>query len=350
MLAAYDQNASGAGSALDQNFEGFYPLSLLPNKKNIPRFRAGLDNIDFQNRLVACYPDYVTTMEEKYYHDAEFAKSTLENPENIALVNLITRTISQLLLKMKDNIFSEYLKEVNLDLLRRNFPTSSLIDYSSKASLSETLKALTGGNENHIVDIMSVLWRLTVFLLENEGSSDPDRLEYIYDSFNIIGRSHFIDHEWTQAVTNDNESKFDFRPTDSISLGEAKIKSSFLKNLNPLKNRSTYFSECESISPPHLYQKNKSTGMPYLSGTSGIANCMCAMYPLFSIEFDSKTGQQLAEIISAFVIATGLNTAKEARDAIFITHEYLKSPGKLMQDYEAYAGIFKSLHMPAGQT
>ncbi len=37
-------------------------------------------------------------------------------------------------------------------------------------TLSKTLKALTeeGNNNNHIVDIMSVLWRLSIFLLENE--------------------------------------------------------------------------------------------------------------------------------------------------------------------------------------
>ncbi len=80
-----------------------------------------------------------------------------------------------------------------------------------------------------------------------------------------------------------------------------------------------------------------------------MANCSYAVNLLFNIDFYSAAGQCLAKILSAFIIATGENTAKEARDSLVITHEYLTCPGRLMTDYQGRAGIFKSLHGPAEQ-
>ena len=334
-----------------KNHQGFYPLCCLLGEKFNITFDKGLLNTDPNMPLQASYHESLTTLEEKHDHEAVFAKSVLEDPENIALMNVMARATSQLLLAMSDEIFDDYREEVNLDLQRRNFPVSKLIVFSSKLTLSETLKALTEeDNNNRIVDIMSVLWRLSVFLLESKGSLDPERLSHIHDLLGTMGKSHDIHPEWIEEVTADNHQKFCFLSTGT--LGEAAINSSLLNNLYPLKKRSHYFIECSSnhSSPPDLCQINKSCGMPYLAGPSGMANCFYAVNLLFNIDVHSAAGQRLARILTAFTIGTGENTAKEARDGLIITHEYLKCSGRLMADYESRAGIFKSLHKSAKQT
>ena len=114
--------------------------------------------------------------------------------------------------------------------------------------------------------------------------------------------------------------------------------------------RIQHYSEHEpnKKSSAQLYRNNKSRGIPYLSGTSGMSNGFFAIYPLLNIEFHSEAGCRLAEIMTAFMVGTGLHTAKECRDAIMITHEYLKHPGKLMVDYRCHAGLFDFLHAPVG--
>ncbi|WP_066014624.1 hypothetical protein [Endozoicomonas atrinae] len=201
-----------------KNRHGFYPLCCLLGEKASATFDTELFKIAPGSPLQAHYHELLTTLEEKHHHEAVFAKSVLEAPENIALVNVMARATSQLLLTMSDDLFDEYREDVNLDLQRRNFPVSKLVDFSSKLTLSKTLKALTeeGNNNNHIVDIMSVLWRLSIFLLENEGSLDPDRLDHIHNLLGTMGKNHVIHPEWTEEVTENNFQRFCFLPTSLL--------------------------------------------------------------------------------------------------------------------------------------
>ncbi|WP_419832419.1 hypothetical protein [Endozoicomonas atrinae] len=111
-----------------------------------------------------------------------------------------------------------------------------------------------------------------------------------------------------------------------------------------LKKLSQYYSEQidSENKTAVLYKKNKSLGLPYLAGTSGMCSCFYAVYPLLEIEFNSRMGRQLAEVISAFIVAIGFHTFQECYDAFNLTDLY-RSSREVMVAAEDETGVFNRM-------
>lgn len=63
-------------------------------------------------------------------------------------------------------------------------------------------------------------------------------------------------------------------------------------------------------------------GVPYLAGTSGMANGFCNTLSLLNIGISSSEGQKLENIMSAFIVGIGFHSFQECYDAFDMTDKY----------------------------
>ncbi|KEI72217.1 ankyrin repeat domain-containing protein [Endozoicomonas elysicola] len=329
------QKEQGMKCLFMKNDKGLYPSCfIIRNAKSKTKICLRDMDSPYLSSLMVRYPVTAINIKQKLHYEAILARSILENPENRELVKWLTKVISILILNMSDIEFEKYRNDVNDFILRSNFPTSSLINHSSKRNLSATLLSLTNMRGCHTSDILSTIWRIVGHLLNEKNPAIRDKTFRIYAQFELIGRQHTVHPDWDAPVIFPEN----FIWLRKNHLGEAEIPSTLLKNIRPLKKLSSYY-----MHHTH-YKMNSSAQELYLSGISGMCNAFYAIYPLLGIDFDSITGIRLAELMAAFNVSIAFHTFKECFDAFFITHTYLDYPEKLEVDFRRKTGAFTQLN------
>ncbi|WP_299727789.1 hypothetical protein [uncultured Endozoicomonas sp.] len=279
-----------------------------------------------------------TSDEKKNHYEALLSKCILENPKNIYLIRKISKILAMKVKATSNDEWQTYVDYHQAAQEQLNFPTSKLFDITSKETFSTQLLKVSSSQENHIIDLLSAIYRIPSILLEKKNPFDTDRIYQIYSNFNYIGRNHTVHEQWRKPESI--SSTHQFQLLDEI--GYSKIPSQLMKNLNPLKKRSAYYRERPYTNDQQysLAQKNSQLKIPYVAGTSGISNCFYAAYLLLKIPFESEEGQRLVHIVSAAQVATGSQTFQEG---FAITHAYFNCAGKVYKDFKNGKGAFTPL-------
>ncbi|WP_067586957.1 hypothetical protein [Endozoicomonas ascidiicola] len=212
------------------------------------------------------YPLPSSSGKAKSHYEALLAKSILELPENIKLIRDISKTLVNKINDMSNDEWQTYVKYHQAAQEQLNFPTSKLFDITSKETFATQLLKVASSQENHIIDLLSAIYRISSIVLEKNNPCDTDRIYEIYSKFNHIGRNHTVNEQWWKPESHVSEHRL--QPLTQI--GYSKIQSDLMQNLNPLKMRSAYYHAQPSTNTDNqkhsLALKNKLSGMPYIAG------------------------------------------------------------------------------------
>ncbi|MPY26909.1 hypothetical protein FM037_09145 [Shewanella psychropiezotolerans] len=186
---------------------------------------------------------------------------------------------------------------------------------SEKKDLIKLLKKQTSSKKKDaIIAILTVIWILPKYLLSVIDGKRKGEISSVYSSFDEFGRNHNTINLGVKSQILMAKNIF----------GTAQIKSKLLNNLNPLYQLSSHYIEKtdNGLSKKSIYTRNKVEGVPYLAGTSGMANGFCNTLSLLNIGINSSEGQNLEKIMSAFIVGIGFHSFQECYDAFEMTDKY----------------------------
>ena len=72
-----------------------------------------------------------------------------------------------------------------------------------------------------------------------------------------------------------------------------------------------------------IYNKYTDNSIPYIAGSSGMANSATALFKLLDINMNSEQGKQLVEMFCAFIVGSGMHSYHEVYTSFNKTLKYL---------------------------